>query len=196
MEEILLRSFGAFKSRGDPYFLFGKWDLPRMRHISDTFMLLKDRTVRRGEKQQYHRKERAGEKMAGATVNRTLIACAKDEYRVDTPEKTRNSRVLILGGTGRVGGSTAIALSKLCPELRVIVGGRNRERGAAMVTTLGGNSEFVEVNIDNVKSLEAALNDVDLVVNTAGPFQRAERCTVLEAAIDTKLCMACKIASQ
>lgn len=186
MEEILLRSFGAFKYRGDPYFLFGKWDLPRMRHISDTFMLLKDRTVRRGEKQQYHRKERAGEKMAGATVNRTLIACAKDEYRVDTPEKTRNSRVLILGGTGRVGGSTAIALSKLCPELRVIVGGRNRERGAAMVTTLGGNSEFVEVNIDNVKSLEAALNDVDLVVNTAGPFQRAERCTVLEAAIDTK----------
>jgi hypothetical protein len=26
-----------------------------------------------------------------------------------------------------------------------------------MVTTLGGNSEFAEVNIDNVKSLEAAL---------------------------------------
>lgn len=64
--------------------------------------------------------------MAGATVNRTLIACAKDEFRVNAPEKTRHSRVLILGGTGRVGGSTAIALSKLCPELRVIVGGRNR----------------------------------------------------------------------
>lgn len=46
--------------------------------------------------------------------------------RVQLPEKTRNSRVLVLGGTGRVGGSTAIALSKLCPDLQILVGGRNR----------------------------------------------------------------------
>ncbi|XWS73595.1 hypothetical protein CRYUN_Cryun02cG0142400 [Craigia yunnanensis] len=46
--------------------------------------------------------------------------------RVQLPEKTRNSRVLVLGGTGRVGGSTATSLSKLCPDLRVVVGGRNR----------------------------------------------------------------------
>ncbi|XP_077252955.1 saccharopine dehydrogenase isoform X2 [Tasmannia lanceolata] len=96
------------------------------------------------------------------------------------------SRVLILGGTGRVGGSTASALSNLCPNLQILVAGRNRERGAALVSTLGENSEFVEVNIDNAKTLEAALNDVDLVVHTAGPFQQAEKCTVLEAAISTK----------
>ncbi|PQQ20789.1 uncharacterized protein Pyn_10460 [Prunus yedoensis var. nudiflora] len=106
--------------------------------------------------------------------------------RVQLPEKTRNSRVLVLGGTGRVGGSTAIALSKLCPDLQILVGGRNREKGANMVATLGGNSEFSEVNIDNVKSLEAALKDVDLVVHAAGPFQQAEKCTVLEAALQTK----------
>jgi len=29
--------------------------------------------------------------------------------------------------------------------------------------------------------------DVDLVVHAAGPFQQAERCTVLEAAIHTKV---------
>jgi hypothetical protein len=28
---------------------------------------------------------------------------------------------------------------------------------------------------------------VDLVVHTAGPFQRAEECTVLQAAISTKV---------
>ncbi|RVW54218.1 hypothetical protein CK203_080172 [Vitis vinifera] len=28
--------------------------------------------------------------------------------------------------------------------------------------------------------------DVDLVIHTAGPFQQAEKCTVLEAAIETK----------
>ncbi|KAL6976610.1 hypothetical protein U1Q18_025397, partial [Sarracenia purpurea var. burkii] len=115
------------------------------------------------------------------------LACATErEHRVQLPEKVRNSRILILGGTGRVGGSTAIALSKLCPDLRIIVGGRNQEKGAAMVAKLGKKSEFSEVNIDDMKSLEAALHDVDLVVHAAGPFQQAERCTVLEAAIQTK----------
>ncbi|KAK4607339.1 hypothetical protein RGQ29_001248 [Quercus rubra] len=116
------------------------------------------------------------------------LACATQEsqYRVQLPDKSRNARVLVLGGTGRVGGSTATALSNLCPDLQIIIAGRNREKGASMVATLGGRSEFAEVNIDNVKSLEAALRDVDLVVHTAGPFQQAEKCTVLEAAIHTK----------
>lgn len=59
----------------------------------------------------------------------TPLAAVKDNaenYRVELPEKAKNSRVLILGGTGRIGGSTAIALSKLCPDLNIIVGGRNR----------------------------------------------------------------------
>ncbi|XP_030960091.1 uncharacterized protein LOC115981826 isoform X4 [Quercus lobata] len=87
------------------------------------------------------------------------LACASQEsqYRVQLPDKSRSARVLVLGGTGRVGGSTATALSKLCPDLQIIIAGRNREKGASMVATLGGRSEFAEVNIDNVKSLEAAL---------------------------------------
>lgn len=185
--------------------------------------------------------------------SRTLLACAKEEseYRVRHPENSSpNARVLVLGGTGRVGGSTAIALSNLRPDLRIIVAGRNRwmnyktnyslsrfllvsrenllkgkktngkhcyafvffcfvqldkawnflhifqekkklllwchlsilspeiftviyyyfqvqnfmeidtydrEKGASMVATLGGNSQFAEVDIENVKSLEAAL---------------------------------------
>ncbi|KAF5184739.1 Saccharopine dehydrogenase [Thalictrum thalictroides] len=113
---------------------------------------------------------------------------SSESQLLNLPNKTqiKNSRVLILGGTGRVGGSTALALSKLSPDLHLLVGGRNRENGDALVSKLGENSEFVEVNIENVKSIEAALNDVDLVVHTAGPFQQAEKCTVLEAAISTK----------
>ncbi|XP_042513376.1 uncharacterized protein LOC122088245 isoform X2 [Macadamia integrifolia] len=129
--------------------------------------------------------------MAGAPLrmNQTIIACTREsETRVSSlPNKILNSRVLILGGTGRVGGSTATALSKLCPHLQIVVGGRNREKGAALVAKLGKNSEFVEVDIENVRALEAALNGVDLVIHTAGPFQQAEKCTVLEAAIDTKI---------
>ncbi|OVA08050.1 Saccharopine dehydrogenase / Homospermidine synthase [Macleaya cordata] len=136
--------------------------------------------------------------MAGATLhlNRTLVVCCSQETEsrgevlvqpVKIQKKThQNSRVLILGGTGRVGGSTATALSKFCPDLRLLIGGRNREKGAALVATLGENSEFVEVNIDNVKALEASLNDVDLLVHAAGPFQQTEKCTVLEAAISTQ----------
>ncbi|XP_010550808.1 PREDICTED: uncharacterized protein LOC104821584 [Tarenaya hassleriana] len=97
-----------------------------------------------------------------------------------------DSTVLVLGGTGRVGGSTTVALSKLCPDLKIVVGGRNREKGEAMVAKLGKNSEFVEVDITSTRSLEKSLRDVDLVVHAAGPFQQLQQCTVLEAAIKTK----------
>ncbi|KAK1576299.1 hypothetical protein Q3G72_012745 [Acer saccharum] len=118
--------------------------------------------------------------MARATATETGYSTAQ------LPPKTRNSRVLILGGSGRVGGSTAIALSNLSPQLQIVVGCRNMEKGAAMVDKLGKNSEIAQVNIDNMDSLETALRDVDLVVHAAGPFQQAEKCTVLEAAIETK----------
>ncbi|XP_073022886.1 uncharacterized protein [Primulina eburnea] len=106
--------------------------------------------------------------------------------RVELPEKVKNSRILILGGTGRVGGSTALSLSKFCPDLRIVIGGRNRDKGAAMVSKLGNGSEFCEVDINDSKSLDAALKDVDLVLHTAGPFQQAQNCAVLEAAVRNK----------
>lgn len=35
-------------------------------------------------------------------------------------------------------------------------------------------------------SMQAALQDVDLVIHAAGPFQQTADCSVLEAAIETK----------
>ena len=43
--------------------------------------------------------------------------------------------------------------------------------------------QFVAVDINDAASLEAALRGADLVVHTAGPFQRKETCGVLEAAL-------------
>ncbi|KAJ8770941.1 hypothetical protein K2173_022113 [Erythroxylum novogranatense] len=125
----------------------------------------------------------------------SVMACVKEtkhhDNRVQLPDKTRNSKILVLGGTGRVGGSTATALSNLCPDLRIVIGGRNsvlsrRAKGAAMLSRLGKNSTFAEVDIENEESIEAALSDVNLVVHAAGPFQQTEKCSVLEAAIKTK----------
>lgn len=78
--------------------------------------------------------EGARERMARALLlhpyRATVRASSSSEYdvvpEIKLSDPTRNYRVLVLGGTGRVGGSTAVALSKLCPKLRIVVGGRNR----------------------------------------------------------------------
>lgn len=105
---------------------------------------------------------------------------------VKSLEKARSSKVLVLGGTGRIGGSTAIALSRISPSLRIVIAGRNRTRGDSLVSTIGEKSEFLQVDIDDKNRLQEALDGVDMVVHTAGPFQQAEKCNVLEAAINTK----------
>ncbi|KAL3653334.1 hypothetical protein CASFOL_003015 [Castilleja foliolosa] len=105
--------------------------------------------------------------------------------RVALPENVRESRVLIIGGAGVVGRNTAVALSKFCPNLQIIIGGRDRDKGARVVSTLGGNSEFAHVDIQDFRSLESAMTDVDVVVHAAGPFEYADT-KVLEAAIQSK----------
>ncbi|KAL2941974.1 Carboxynorspermidine synthase [Bienertia sinuspersici] len=119
-------------------------------------------------------------------VSRSVKEREIPKPKTDFHDKIRNSRVLILGGTGRVGVLLQLLFRSFLLNFGLFVGGRNRERGAAMVKNLGEKSEFAEVDIDNVEALENALQDVDLVVHTAGPFQQTEKCPVLEAAIRTK----------
>lgn len=95
-------------------------------------------------------------------------------------------RVMILGGTGRVGASTAAALSRFCPSLRLVLAGRNREKGEALASKIGENTEFVQVNVEDIYSIQTALDGIDLVIHSAGPFQQEEKCNVLEAAISSK----------
>ncbi|KAM0891398.1 hypothetical protein ACQ4PT_026429 [Festuca glaucescens] len=66
-------------------------------------------------------------------------------------------RVLVLGGTGRVGGSTVMALSELRPDLNIVVAGRNREKGTSLVSKLGERSEFVQVDIHNASRLKTVM---------------------------------------
>ncbi|PSC75317.1 saccharopine dehydrogenase [Micractinium conductrix] len=93
--------------------------------------------------------------------------------------------VVVLGGTGRVGSSTAAALAAAVPGAQLRLGGRSEESFRAAVERrpeLAGASPLT-VNIDDPACLAAALRGADLVVHSAGPFQRRSDCDVLEACI-------------
>ncbi|CAM9306216.1 unnamed protein product, partial [Ectocarpus sp. 8 AP-2014] len=105
----------------------------------------------------------------------------------------KDARVIVVGGSGRVGGSTVRALRQLAgPGLELLVGGRSQRN--FRWRTLPGADEgydysdvtFVELDLGDAASLASALDGCDLVVHTAGPFQRKTRPEVLEAAIAAK----------
>ncbi|KAK9917892.1 hypothetical protein WJX75_009328 [Coccomyxa subellipsoidea] len=106
----------------------------------------------------------------------------------ETKSRSDTKRVIILGGTGRVGASTAAALLRSNPNLDIALASRSRRtyEGAVKKRPELANTRFVAVDIDDAASLEAVLRGADLVVHTAGPFQRKTTCDVLEAAIATR----------
>ena len=99
--------------------------------------------------------------------------------------------VLVVGGSGRVGGSTCRAL--LQRGVRVSVGGRDaaaldRERARwQRLEPLTPGIDTVshvrlDIDADDTTALADALKGYDAVVHTAGPFQFKERPAVLAAA--------------
>lgn len=67
---------------------------------------------------------------------------------------------------------------------------KNKQRWRTLPGTPDGydyaDVEFVELDLGDASSLSSALVGCDLVVHTAGPFQRKTRPEVLEAAIEAK----------
>lgn len=94
-------------------------------------------------------------------------------------------RVLVLGGTGRVGGATLRALARTYPgAMELVVAGRNGVRGRRVADALGECAEFVELDIGDASALKRVVEGCDVVVHAAGPFQRrAAPGEVLKAAI-------------
>jgi len=111
---------------------------------------------------------------------RPRASVASDRTTVD------ERRVVVLGGTGRVGSATAAALVKTDGRARVVLGGRSRERAAEASSRHPAlaSATFVEVDVLDKASVKRAIEGADLVINTAGPFQRRESCAALEAAIE------------
>lgn len=102
----------------------------------------------------------------------------------DDIQPTKSKKVLIVGGTGRVGTSTANSLAKHLPDSDLILAGRSRGRFHAK--QLPQQTSFLTLDYQNRANLVNALKDKDLVIHAAGPFQRRDRCHVLEAALETQ----------
>ena len=106
-----------------------------------------------------------------------------------SPEVGKGKKLLIIGGTGRVGSSTAASLVQTHPNLTIILGTRGQEGYDAAVKnrpSLEG-LEYRIVDRNDLQSILSAMKGCDIVLHTAGPFQRKKECLVLEAAIQAKI---------
>ena len=101
------------------------------------------------------------------------------------PQITGSPIVVVLGGTGRVGASTAAALLKAVPSAKISLASRKQESYDAAVERRPELRPATRrsVDIDDPSSLLAAIKGADLIIHTAGPFQRRQDCNVLEACI-------------
>ena len=115
-----------------------------------------------------------------------LITLALVKCHALTPK-----RVLVVGGSGRVGASTVRWIDRLATEqlpVELAIGGRRRASFDAAAKRLGAKGvdelKFVQLDLDDAASLERAVAGRSLVVHTAGPFQQRTDPTLLKACID------------
>jgi len=97
------------------------------------------------------------------------------------------TRILIVGGTGRIG--SAVARDLLAhTDVQVIVTGRNAPHGEAVAATLGSRASFTRFDLDRAQrtpggvELRNLLRGIDVAVQCAGPF-RPRSPSLLEACI-------------
>ena len=120
---------------------------------------------------------------------RALRRCVTQAAAADGAQQKGVPRVVIVGGTGRVGRSAAVALAGCGTPLALTLAGRDATHFQAVTAAEPAlrNASFVACDVEDRASLAAALRGADLVVHAAGPFQRQPRCAVLEAAVAARV---------
>lgn len=94
-------------------------------------------------------------------------------------------RVLVVGGAGEMGAHACRILAAADDIDTVVIADRNDQAAAALAEQLGPRAEPLTLDISDEGALRTALADVDIVLNTAGPFYRFGP-AVLRAAIATE----------
>lgn len=93
-------------------------------------------------------------------------------------------RILVTGGAGEMARYACRALARADEVETVVVSDRDHDRAVGFAAELGPKARAAGLDISDSDALRAALRDVDIVLNCAGPFYRFGR-EVLGAAIAT-----------
>ncbi|KAI8469515.1 MAG: saccharopine dehydrogenase-like protein [Monoraphidium minutum] len=128
--------------------------------------------------------------LSGARVAPAGRRSAIQRSRVVLCHASDKKKVVVVGGTGRVGSATASSLVENFSDVyEVAVAGRTQENFDKIVQLrprLQG-ARFVTCDITDLESVKATIAGADLVVHTAGPFQQSSNFNVIEAAIQLKV---------
>lgn len=79
------------------------------------------------------------------------------------------NQVLVIGGSGRIGQSVVADLLKQ-PDLAVTLTSREAKTGQQIAAQLGPRVQVRALDLDDPRSIEAAIANHDLVIHCAGPF--------------------------
>ena len=90
-----------------------------------------------------------------------------------TPEsQSGRKRILVIGGAGEMGKYSCRILAAADEVDEVLIADRNAERAAQLAADIGAKATPLALDISDAQALAKALADVDIVLNTAGPFYR------------------------
>jgi len=92
-------------------------------------------------------------------------------------------KVLLLGGTGVFGKSTARLLTREKQITEIALASRNLEAAQRAASEIGVKARAVCVDINDLTRLSSIAGDYDIIVNTAGPTSKVQ-VPVLQAAIE------------
>ena len=122
--------------------------------------------------------------IASFAINRADVASRTKEIRTNISIKPK---ILVIGGSGRVGGSAVRALhSRFGDKVRLAIGGRdaqNWQKYAASNSLPMGSFDFESLDISNREQIDDKIQRYDMIIHTAGPFQGIKHPLVLESAM-------------
>ncbi|MEM0358723.1 MAG: saccharopine dehydrogenase NADP-binding domain-containing protein [Candidatus Hadarchaeales archaeon] len=97
-------------------------------------------------------------------------------------------RIAVLGGAGHIGSGVVRELSRLAPEVDLVVADKDLERAKSLCEEVGGRASPKQVDANDFSSLAEVLRGVDVAVNTIGPYY-LYGAKVLRSAIKTGTCL-------